>query len=121
MATKTVRVRRNTSPTLTFKLTDFRNEAGSTTAVNITGYGFRLVVKSTLDTPDAQTLISLAGTIVSATLGTFKFDLDVRHSGLAAGTYPAEIKWWKSGVATTDPPTDAWTVDYVVEEAVVAP
>ena len=120
MADKTITVRENTSFTLTLQLRTFRNESAPTAIQNIAGYAFRLVVKRDRDDADAIALVNLAGAIVTAASGTFSFTLTPAHTALASGTYPGEIRWWSSGTVT-DPPTDAWTADYVVARRLIAP
>lgn len=120
MATKRIVVRQNTTATLlTFKLTTFRNEASPKTVVDITGYAFYLIVKPDADLADSRAFFDLAGSIVTAAEGTFRFTLTSAHTCLAPGTWPGEIRWFSGGApATGTPPTDAWSVDYVVEQAI---
>lgn len=118
MAEKTITVRELSRPTVTLQLLqNFRDESATSAAVNITGYAFKLIVKRDLDDADARAYFDLAGTIVAAASGTVKFDLTLEHTALPAGTYPAEVRWWADG-DTTKPPSDAFSVDYVVERAV---
>lgn len=120
MADKVVTLREMSAPgDITFKLTDFRNEIDPDAKVDITGYAFKLVVKHNLDDPDTEVLFpELTGAIVTAADGTFKFTLTTAHTSMASGSYVGEIRWWATGAATGKRPTDAWSVDYVVQPAV---
>ena len=124
MADKIIMVRENVGAVLTYELTTFRNEADPNAVVNITGYAFQLRVRQTHidDTGELVHTVKfdLAGTIVSATAGTFRFTLTPAHTALQPGTYAAEIVWWSTGTVT-DVPTDAWSVDYVVVERLTSP
>lgn len=120
MAQKVVTVRYNSSPTRKFELLD---EYGA--AVNITGYTFKMIVKPFLAheidgvLPDARAWFDKTGAIITAASGTFKFDLTPAETCLPPGTYPGEIRWWSG--STANPPTDSWSIDYVVEEAADVP
>jgi D-lyxose ketol-isomerase len=114
-----IRVREKTAPVLTYKLTSFRNVTAQDTAVNITGYAFRLRVwRFYLDAEkerQRETKFELDGAIVSASAGTFKFTLTAaKHTGLPPGEYFAEIFWNSAGDLDVAP-TDGVRVRYIVE------
>lgn len=119
MADKTIVVRENTSPTLTFKLTTFRDESDPSLVVDVSAYNFTLRVwRAHLDAADPEQLLydvlfELAATGMASD-GTFDFVLTHAHTSLAPGLYPAEIVWWATGTPATDVPTDAWSVEYIV-------
>jgi hypothetical protein len=123
MADRTITVRRVTTPTRTFILTnaDLGSENDPEGAVDITNYVFKLLVKYD-STPgeftDAQAAVDATGAIVTAASGIFKFDLSVHHTNLPPGTWPGEIRFWTSSPASGEPPDGVLTVDYVVEEAI---
>lgn len=123
MADRTITVRRLTTPTRTFVLTnsDLGDEEDPETVVDITNYVFKLLVKYDV-TPgeftDAQAAVDVTGSIVTAADGTFKFDLAVHQTNLPPGTWPGEIRFWNSTPATGEPPDGVLTVDYIVEQAV---
>lgn len=112
----TITVRYNSSPVITRILRDSRNEVDSDAAVNISGYTIKLIVKQSMDTPDAQAWFDLAASIVTAADGSYRFTLTPAHTCLPVGTWYGEIRWW-SGDATY-PPTDAIQINYVVEDVV---
>lgn len=117
MATLSFKVGYNSKPTLNPPaLLD-----GAGEPVDITGYSFRLIVKPFLSNedgplPDSRAWVNLAGTIVEATEGTYKFALTALETSHPAGTWPGEILIWSG--ATDEEPDHRISVDYEVEEAV---
>lgn len=116
MADKTITVREGANATVvTYKMTTFRDESAPSTVVDITNYSFQLIVKRDRDDADSSIWFTLAGAIVSASAGTFKFTLTAEHTNMPAGTYAAEIVWVTSGgFGSGIPYADSWSVDYVV-------
>jgi len=121
MSDKTIRVREATEVVRTFILAnaDIGSDVNPDDPVDITAYAFLLRVRrSYLDADgDPQNLVefTLAGAVVTAADGTFKFTLTTEHTTLVPGQYDAEILFWSSGTVT-DPPTGYWNTAYVVEE-----
>lgn len=113
---ETITVRYNSSPTITRILKDERNEIDDDAAVNITGYTFKLIVKQDRNLPDARAWFDLAGSIVVAGDGTYKFELTEQHTCLPVGTWPGEIRWWSG--SSSYPPTDAVQINFVIEDVV---
>ena len=122
MADKAITVRYNSAPgAQTFVLTDFRNEDNPNLAVNITGFFFKLIVKRFTDDPDSEAFFELDGAIVTPLDGIFSFTFTAEHTTIPPDIYPGEIRWWSGGApATGEPPTDALTVDYSVQQGVRA-
>lgn len=112
-------------PTKTFVWTnsDEGTLQGPDNLVDITGYSFQLRVRRTpIENTGLGTklLVDLAGTIVTAAEGTFKFDLTAAHTGLPPGSYPGELLTWTSG-ATTNPPHYQKAITYTVARALKRP
>lgn len=120
MADKIITVREGSNPgDFTFVLPDRRNEDDLEEPIDITGFAFKLIVKRSLDDADSLAFFDLDGSVVSGTDGTFKFILTHEHTSMVPATYPAEIRWFSGGApATGTPPTDSFSVDYVVEQKV---
>jgi len=115
---ETISVRYNSSPIITRVLRDFRNEVDPEAVVDITGYGFRFVVKRDLEDTDAEAWFDLAGSIVTAAEGIYRFTLTPVHTCQCPGTWPGEIRWWSGGYVAGTSPTDSVLIDYEVLESV---
>ena len=103
---------------------DLGDEKDPDDAVDITGYAFLLRVRRTYidvneDLRELE-IFTLAGAIVTAVDGEFKFDLTSEHTALVPATYDAEILFWSSGTVT-DEPTGHFNVTYTVEERLGSP
>lgn len=89
----------NSRPTRKFEKLD---EYGD--PVNLTGYIIKLIVKPYRGNddgmlPDSRAWLNFAGTLISATAGTYKFDLTPAETCLPAGIWPAEIRFWNPPTA----------------------
>ncbi len=112
-------VRQNSRPGLfTFQLTDLRNEIDSADPLDITGFVFKLIIKKDVNDADSSALFDLTGAIIDALQGVFSFTLTSEHTTHPAAVYIGEIRWWSSATATAEPPIDAFTVDYVVQQSI---
>lgn len=98
------------------------NEYGA--RVSITSYAFRYrVYIKTKNSSDAWVLTERAdvtGTISTAAQGEFYFDFTTAHTGMAEGSYTAELVIWSSGTVT-DPPSDRYRGIFTVEGRLEAP
>lgn len=110
----TITVRYNSSPVITRILRDERNEVDSDAAVNITGYTIKLIVKQSAELADTRAWFDLAASIVTAADGSYRFTLTPAHTGIPAGSWPGEIRWWSG--STDNPPNDAQQISFVVED-----
>lgn len=98
-------------PVLQFGLVDFRDDTDPSGIVDITDYVFELVVRSA---STGVEVFRLDGSIVSETLGLFKFELGVEHTTLAPGDYDAELRWWDDPDPVRGAPLDAVALTYRV-------
>lgn len=96
---------------------DVRDQSAGSERVDITGYVFKLIVKSNVDLPDSRAFFDLAATLFDAVNGVYDFDFTIAHTGLAPRSYPGEIRYWDDGDETKQP-TDRILINYVVEGAV---
>ncbi len=93
-------------------LKDHRNEADPEAPLDITGYTIKLIVKNSVDDVDSRVLFELSATLVTPTSGVYSFTFTTKHTSLAPGVYPGELRWW-TGV-TTVAATDAIPVDFEI-------
>ena len=95
-----------------------RDASASSDPEDITGFVFKLTVKRSLDDPDSAALFTLDATIASAADGAYKFTFTLVHTSIPPDVYFGEIRYWKTGIATTAPPTDKIPIDFTIAKSV---
>jgi hypothetical protein len=117
-----ITVRENSAPArrYTFTNADAGVEQNPDTAVNITGYVFKLAVKNNEDDPDAEMVFDLTAALIDAVNGVLEFAFTADHTLLAPGGYPAELRWWTAAPAAGQNPKDGKRIPYTIERAIDA-
>lgn len=111
-----IEVVRLTKPEEVRILKYFRDETRRDTAVDITGYTIKLIVKKRLSDDDTLALFDLEASIEDAESGVYKLTFTTAHTCLAHGTYKGLLRVWDG--AASGSPKDAFPLDFVVTEAV---
>ena len=93
---------------------EFHDRAGD--VLGLTGMTIKVAAKLDINDPDSEILFDLTA-VVSAVTGVITIDWE-SATGLA-GSFPAEIRRWNSGVSTDSLPADAYECSVNVSEAVV--
>lgn len=98
-----ISVVQGSKPVLSYRLSTFRDENAPSGIVDITGYVFELIVRTV---EAGEEVFRLTGEIVSASSGTFKFNLTPEHTFLTPDDYEAELRWFVPPDAPTTAPVD---------------
>lgn len=106
-------VRRFTKPVLVFTLGETAESTGS-----ISGYTIRFAAKRALTDPDSLKLFDIAGAITDAANRKFSITLTRNETSIPAGSYAAELRFWKTGGPPAAPDGHE-SSSYAVEEAVI--
>jgi hypothetical protein len=118
MPTERFEVGEKSRPEFIKVLTRFWDDSDPAAAADITGFAIELVVKRDVgEDTDAQAIVRLMASIISAVDGKYGFTFTTQHTGYAAGSYTGEIRVWRDGVMT-NPPHYIIPVQYTIVPAV---
>ena len=88
--------------------------------VNLTGMTLKFAAKRLVTDPDSLAYFDVTATLVSATTGRYKITLTRSQTVMPPGSYPAELRYWKSGTAPpADQPSGYEPSSFQVDEAVI--
>ena len=112
-----------------FQLLTYWDQTNPSNPQDVTGWLIKLMVKPfryfvdrsgrrTSEVTDAEAYFDLAADVsVNPTNGEYTFHFTTVHTCLPVGTYPAQIRWWTSGVQT-DSPDNGFGAAFVVSDNV---
>jgi len=121
MSDETIKVRYNSAPTIKRVMKDARNEADPEAVLDISAYDIKLIVKQDVELPDSRAWFDVDASVTDGLNGEYEFALTAAQTCNCPGTWPGEIRWWAAGYVAGTPPTDAISVDFVIDDVVDLP